>query len=118
MLLFKARIQQKQHMSLHLNCATSEWHIQSCNLQLGLGEVIWLYCSFFIQPSSRITPPCPLSLKYEPPPPRLRRSVYLNQLDTCALSEMTSAALWQCCFQPLISVGWRLFTAVSSFTSN
>lgn len=69
MLLFKARIQQKQHMSLHLNCATSEWHIQSCNLQLGLGEVIWLYCSFFIQTSSRITPPCPLSLKYEPPPP-------------------------------------------------
>ena len=106
-------------MSLHQNCATSEWHIQSFNLQLGLGEVIWLYCSFFIPPSRRITPPCPLSIKYEPPQKnQLHCSVYLNQLDTCALSEMTSTALWHCCFQPLISVGWRLFTAVSSFTSN
>lgn len=65
--------------------------------------------------------PCPLSLKYDPlpeAPHRLHRSVNLNQLDKCALSEMTSAALWQCRSQPLISVGWRLFTAVSSFTSH
>lgn len=120
MLYFTVWLHQKQQIFLHLNYDTFKWHIQSFNLhvKLGLGKVICLYSYFFIPPSSLITPPCPFFLKYEPLPAARPPPVNLNQLDTCAFSEMTSAALWQCCSQPLISVCWKLFTAVSSFTSH
>lgn len=69
-------LQLKQQISLRPSCGTFKWHVQSFHLHVTprTGKVIRLYGSFFIFPGSLNTPPCPLSLKYDPPlteaPPR------------------------------------------------
>lgn len=118
----RCSLQVSVMFTLWLNCF--KCHIQSFNLHVRL---VWgrsdmnLPLFIFSQSPNHPTllPLFKAWLSLQELLPQHHSSVDLNQPDTCILSEMTSAALWQDCSKPLISSGWRLLqlSALSPYTN-